>query len=138
MGSARQIDLDGRVALVTGGARGIGFAIAKRLQEAGARLAVAARTQADLDRAADRLAAGGAILARRCDVSVPAEVTDLVAAVTEYFGCLDVLVCSHGIYPGTRSFLEITLESYDRVMSINVRSVLLCAQGRGPRNACRR
>jgi NAD(P)-dependent dehydrogenase (short-subunit alcohol dehydrogenase family) len=128
MSSARQINLDGRVALITGGARGIGFAIAERLLDAGASIAIAARTHGDLDTARDRLAAGDRVTVHRCDVSDPQQVTELVDAVVDGFGRLDVLVCSHGTYAGARSFMNITLEEYDATMNINVRGGFLCAQ----------
>jgi NAD(P)-dependent dehydrogenase (short-subunit alcohol dehydrogenase family) len=128
MNSPRQIDLDGRVALITGGARGIGFAIAERLLAAGANVAIAARTQADLDRARDRLAAPERFSTHRCDVAEPAQVSELADAVADRFKRLDVLVCSHGVYAGTRSFLDISLDEYDRTMDVNIRGAFLCAQ----------
>jgi NAD(P)-dependent dehydrogenase (short-subunit alcohol dehydrogenase family) len=128
MAPARQIDLEGRVALVTGGARGIGFAIAERLLGAGAQVALAARTQRDLDAARRRLGDERRVSAHACDVADPAQVAGLIDAVTARFGRLDVLVCSHGVYAGTRSFLEISLEEYDRTMNVNTRGTFLCAQ----------
>jgi sorbose reductase len=124
----RQIDLEGRVALITGGARGIGFGIAQRLFDAGARVALAARTASDLERAHERLGGGDAVGIHQCDVSAPATAAELVRAVTDSFGRIDVLVCSHGVYLGTRSLLEITPEQYEQTMAINVGGTFFCAQ----------
>ena len=67
---ARSVDLEGRVALVTGGSRGLGFALAHELARNGARVAICARTEAPLERARSRLQAmGGDVLAVPCDVS---------------------------------------------------------------------
>jgi len=128
MGSSRQIGLDGRVALVTGGSRGIGLAIAKILLDAGAHVAIAGRTASDLDAAQAKLAGGEAVSLHRCDVSVPGQVAELVASVANRFERLDVLVCSHGTYAGTRSMLDVTLDEFDHTMNVNVRGVFLCAQ----------
>jgi NAD(P)-dependent dehydrogenase (short-subunit alcohol dehydrogenase family) len=126
MGTRRQIDLEGRVALVTGGARGIGRGVAHGLREAGAQVVIAARTAAELERAQIELGAG--VSAHRCDVAEPAQVTELIAHVTAHLGRLDILVCSHGFYPGTRSLLDVTLAEYERTMNVNVRGAFLCAQ----------
>src|SRR5215210_3490660 len=116
----RQIDLEGRVALVTGGARGIGFGIAERLLAAGARVALASRTQSDLERAYERLGGGDAVTIHQCDVAAPANAAELVRSVIDAFGRIDVLACSHGVYLGTRSLFDITPEEYDETMGINV------------------
>jgi NAD(P)-dependent dehydrogenase (short-subunit alcohol dehydrogenase family) len=123
-----QIDLDGRVALVTGGARGIGFGIAQRLHAAGARVALASRTQSDLERARDQLGGGDGVRIHRCDVSSPANAAQLVRSVVDELGRLDVLVCSHGVYLSTRSLFDITPDEYDETMAINVRGTFFCAQ----------
>jgi NAD(P)-dependent dehydrogenase (short-subunit alcohol dehydrogenase family) len=128
MASPRQIDLEGRVALVTGGARGIGLGICERLLDAGATVAIAARTQGDLENARATLGGGAEISIHRCDVAVASQATALVRDVAERFGHLDVLVCSHGIYPGARSLLDITLEQYDETMRVNVRGAFVCSQ----------
>jgi 3-oxoacyl-[acyl-carrier protein] reductase len=121
-------DLQDKVALVTGGARGIGRGVAQALLDAGARVAVASRTQPDLDEAQAVLDAGDALSTHRCDVADPVQVERLFDAVVERRGRLDVLVCSHGVYPGVRSLVDIPLDEYEHVMAVNVRGVFLCAQ----------
>ncbi|HOK20064.1 MAG TPA: SDR family NAD(P)-dependent oxidoreductase, partial [Thermosynergistes sp.] len=85
--------LDGKVALVTGGARGLGRGIAQGLAEAGADIAVASRTVEEGKKAAEEMAAlGRRTLAVQADVSKLSEVYRLIDEVVNYFGRLDVLV----------------------------------------------
>jgi 3-oxoacyl-[acyl-carrier protein] reductase len=91
--------LKGRVALVTGGSRGIGKAIARRLLEDGARVAFCARDAGGLEAAAFELGqVGPDILPVRADVSEPAEVDSLVARTLERFARIDICVNNAGIY----------------------------------------
>jgi NAD(P)-dependent dehydrogenase (short-subunit alcohol dehydrogenase family) len=90
---AREIDLAGRVALVTGGSRGLGFALARELASQGARVAVCARGEEALGRAAAKLRA----LPVRCDVADRPQVEAAVAQVQERLGPIDVLVCNAGV-----------------------------------------
>jgi NAD(P)-dependent dehydrogenase (short-subunit alcohol dehydrogenase family) len=96
--AARARDLRGRTALVTGGSRGLGFALAAELARAGARVAICARGEEALERARERLAAQGAeVLATSCDVSRREEVEAWVAEATERLGPVDVLVNNAGV-----------------------------------------
>jgi hypothetical protein len=89
--------LDGRVAIVTGGAGGIGAAIAKAFAAAGAKVVVASRTKANLDAVAAEIAgAGGTAAAVVCDVTVEEQVCSLVAQTVSRFGKLDVMVNNSG------------------------------------------
>lgn len=117
-----------RVAVVTGGGRGIGRAIALAFAERGTRVVVASRTAAELTETAS-LADG--VAAFRCDVADPAQVDSLFSFVAEEFGRLDALVCSHGIYEAGIEALDVPLDSWDRTMAVNVRGVLTCAQRAG-------
>lgn len=92
------MDLTGRVALVTGASRGLGFLLARELAREGCRVAICARDAAELDRARAALVAEGAtVLAVPCDVADREQVEALVARVVAELGALDVLVTNAGI-----------------------------------------
>lgn len=113
--------LDGRVAVVTGAAMGIGRAISRRLGEAGATV-VAADINADVLEAtvADISAAGSNIVAAQVDVRDTATVDRLADDTVAAHGKLDIMVNNAGIYPN-QPIGEIDDEGWDRVMEINVR-----------------
>jgi dehydrogenase/reductase SDR family protein 4 len=121
--------LDGRVALVTGGSRGIGRAVALALAEAGADVAVAARKAQDLDPVAGEIRT----LGRRA-LAVPAhlgrrpEIDRLFDAVATAFGRLDILVNNAATNPVFGPLLDIEEEAWDRIMGLNVKGYLLAAQ----------
>ncbi|HEU5186118.1 MAG TPA: 3-oxoacyl-[acyl-carrier-protein] reductase [Gemmatimonadaceae bacterium] len=114
-----QIDLSGRVALVTGGTRGIGREIATTLSACGARVAVVGR---DADRAKEAASAIGAeARGYAADVSVTSQVTSLVESVERDFGSLDILVNNAGL---TRDNILLRLkdEDWDMVLAANLRA----------------
>jgi len=87
------LDLHGKVVLITGASRGLGFAMAEEFAWEGARLVICARNQEGLDRAQNELEAQGAeVLAVRCDVSDRGQVARMIDQATERFGGIDVLV----------------------------------------------
>jgi NAD(P)-dependent dehydrogenase (short-subunit alcohol dehydrogenase family) len=109
--------LDGKAALVTGGSRGIGLAIAERLQEEGARVATLSRSTGSL--------AGGHFLTLSGDVSVESDVVAALQRVDEEFIRLDVLV-NNAAVEFEATVEGTTVEQWDRVMAVNVRSAFLC------------
>ncbi len=116
------------VAIVTGASRGIGRAIALRLAREGFDLALAARTESDLESAARECeAAGAAALVVTCDVSREEDVKRLFERTRERFARLDLLVnnAGVGVY---KPLAETTLEEYEHVMGVNLRGVFLCAR----------
>jgi NAD(P)-dependent dehydrogenase (short-subunit alcohol dehydrogenase family) len=115
---ARALDLEGKVALVTGGSRGLGFAVAQELVRAGARVAVCARGEEALERARRRLAAEGEVLATRCDVSDPADVERWVAAAVAHFGGVDVLVNNAGVI-SVGPFRALVREDFEEALAIH-------------------
>lgn len=126
---AIDIDLQGKVALVTGAGRGIGRAIAVGLAEAGADVCVTARTAAQIDETATNIRRLG-----RSALAVPADATDgqAVNAVVERtvaeLGALHILVNNAGI-DLAMPLLDIDEDGYDRVMDTNVKSMFLFTQG---------
>lgn len=120
--------LDGRAALVTGGGRGLGLGMALALAHAGANVALVARTENELERAAALVrGAGGEALALQADVSEVAKLPGLVRAVAERFGRLDILVNAAGINIRQPSD-TFTETDWDRLMTINLKSVFFLCQ----------
>ncbi|HEY6983034.1 SDR family NAD(P)-dependent oxidoreductase [Reyranella sp.] len=122
-------ELSGRVALITGGSRGIGRAVAISLAEAGAAVAVNFRENAaDADAVVDLIRkAGRRATAVRADVSNGTEVTAMVAAVERELGPIDMLVNNAGIGL-IRSIEELTEEVFDETIAVNLKSAFLCTQ----------
>lgn len=95
---AREADLAGQVALITGGSRGLGLAIARELAAEGCRLAICARDVDELDRAARELEASGAeVIAFTCDVANEHDVATMVAGVEAHYGQVDLLFTNAGV-----------------------------------------
>jgi 3-oxoacyl-[acyl-carrier protein] reductase len=123
---ADMLDLQGKVALVTGGARGIGLAIARRLADEGAAIAVTfSRSEEGARRlVADVEKAGGRSLAIRADNRSSGAVAAAVEQAVETFGGLDILVNNAGIFDA-RPVTEFTDEDFDRTFDINVKAVFV-------------
>jgi len=121
--------LEGRTALVTGGSRGIGAAIARRLAAEGARVAITYTRGAEAAAAvvAGIEAAGGRAAAFQADAADAAAVALAVERTVSAFGGLDVLVNNAGTAI-PRPFQEATLEEMDRVIDVNLRGVLVATQ----------
>jgi NAD(P)-dependent dehydrogenase (short-subunit alcohol dehydrogenase family) len=112
--------LDGKVALVTGGSRGLGLQIAEGLGEAGAAVAITARREEGLAQAEEALAEKGIrVMSTRCDISLNPQVESAVGAVLEKFGRIDILVNNAGATWGA-PFEELPLEAWDKVVRTNV------------------
>jgi len=112
--------LEGKTALVTGGSRGIGFAIARAFIDAGARVVITARGEEQLQAAARSLGANA--IARRCDQADPA---DIARAIDETwrFGPIDILVNNAGISPYYKRAEHVTVEEWDSVVDVNLRGL---------------
>jgi len=112
-----------KVALVTGSARGIGLACAKRLKDDGATLVLSDVLDAVGQAAAKELGAHYF----HCDVSKPEEVARLVSETVKLHGAIDILINNAGVSAGGE-FTDISLEDFDRVISINMRGAFIVAQ----------
>ena len=125
--------LDGKVAIVTGGARGIGLFYSEALAEAGARVAMADIDPRAVSEASARLAEEhpGQILGVELDVSSRASIEAMVARVDQQWGRLDILVNNAALFtvlPSRPSAWEVPDEEWDRVMAVNVRGVYACTE----------
>jgi len=123
------VDLKGKVALVTGGSRGIGAAICVSLADAGAAVAVNYRSRREEAEgvAAGIVARGGKALAVQGDVSRGADVSAMMAAVERQLSAIDVLVNNAGIGL-IRSIDELSEADFDETIAVNLKSVFLCTQ----------
>lgn len=115
-----QFSLQGKVALVTGGAYGIGFAIASALANAGAKIAFNCRSEAHMDQAlADYKAAGIEAHGYIADVTDEAQVKDLVAAIEKSLGTIDILVNNAGIIKRI-PMCEMDVKEFEQVIDIDL------------------
>jgi 3-hydroxybutyrate dehydrogenase len=111
------VTLSGRVALVTGGGRGIGAAVALALARSGVRVMAAARHTTELD----------GVAMQRCDVTQPDDVAALVRTTTEQLGPIDILVNNAGT-ASSAPVSKITLDEWQRLFAVNATGTLLCTQ----------
>jgi len=124
-------DLSGRVALVTGGSRGLGLQIAEALGEAGAKIMLTSRKSGDLQEASAHLQDKG-IDTRwiAADASVPEEIERMVNEALQRMGQVDILVNNAGATWGAPA-QDHPLEAWDKVMNLNIRSIFLMSQAVG-------
>ncbi|MCX6788124.1 MAG: SDR family NAD(P)-dependent oxidoreductase [Candidatus Kaiserbacteria bacterium] len=129
------MNLSGKVAIVTGGAMGIGYAIASRLAEAGAKVLVADKDAAAAETAAAKIGTAAIV----ADVSDEAQVEAMIAKAVAEFGGVDILVNNAGIYP-QKPVLEATKEDFEKTIHTNLMGAFfaakiaakqMIAQGRG-------
>ncbi len=128
MSVREKFELTGRIAAVTGGARGIGRACADALQEMGAKIALLDILPDRLDQSAAEM--GNGTIGVVCDVTDKAAVAAAFERVTTQFGRLDILVNSAGICIWAKGE-EMTEEEWDKVMDINLKGTFLCTQAAG-------
>ena len=118
--------LSGKVAVVTGGNQGIGRAIAEAMANAGAALAICARTLESVERAASQIRdLGVECLALQCDVSDPVSTDAMANAVLDHYGQVDVVVANAGIAGAIRPMHEITYEEWRECLGTDLDGVYL-------------
>jgi 2-dehydro-3-deoxy-L-rhamnonate dehydrogenase (NAD+) len=123
------LELRGRVAVVTGAARGIGFAIAERLSRAGASVVIADVAEDGAAAAVERLRErGGESEAAVADVTRPGEVAATFERTIEAFGKLDILVNNAGITGRDAPIWETTDEDWERVLGLNLTATFYCCR----------
>ena len=119
-----QLDFKGRTAAITGGAAGIGLAVARRLVESGARVALWDRDEATLGAAKAGL--GGDTVTVTLDVADPAAVQRATEATVAACGGIDALICSAGITGPNVPLAEYPVDAWKQVFDVNVHGVFLC------------
>jgi len=124
MGVKKLFDLSGRVALVTGGSRGLGLQIAEALDEMGAKVAITARKKDELDSALSRLKDGKAFVS---DIGKREGLPALVDAVTKQCGQIDILVNNAGATWGAPAE-DHPLEAWDKLVAVNLTGLFVLSQ----------
>ena len=122
------LDLSGKVALVTGSSRGIGKSIAMAMAQKGAKVALCGRKQENLDQALEDFRKKGLqVMARTANMGQPAQVAALFSAVDEEYGGLDILVNNVGTNLLTPSVAEADVGLFDKLMETNLKSAFLAS-----------
>lgn len=122
-------DLTGKIAIITGGSKGLGEQMAYALAEAGADLALISRTQAELDTVAAEIhtATGRKVIGVAADVTKEADIVVMVQKVMGVFGKIDILINNAGI-GGTTPIQDLKEEEWDRFMNLNLKGPVLCSK----------
>jgi len=121
-----QIDLKNRHAVVTGGAQGIGFSIARRLQASGASVSIWDYDRATLITALEQLRPAGQVSGEVVDVSDPLSVRQAIGSTIEMHQKIDILVANAGIAGPNHKTWEYPLEEWQRVVNVNRLGVFYC------------
>jgi 3-oxoacyl-[acyl-carrier protein] reductase len=123
--------LDNKVAIVTGGARGLGEAYCLKLAQEGARVVVADILEKEAGEVAQKIkAAGGQAIAVKTDVTSEAETKSMAETTVKKFGRIDILVNNAGFYHGMsrKPFYEISSAEWDKMMAVSAKGTWLCAR----------
>jgi len=119
--------LENKVAVITGGAQGIGYAIAERFLREKAKVVIADIDDKSGHKAEQKLRKIGTVSYVHCNVAERLDVHNLIAGAIDEFGRIDILVNNAGIVAGA-DFLEISEEDFDRVLATNLKGAFLCSQ----------
>jgi len=127
-----RFDLQGKIAIVTGGAGGIGTCIALAYAKAGANVVVASRNQENLDRvAAEIKALGRESLAVATDITVPEQVDNMIKKTVDRFGQLDILVNNAGWPLSVKIVEELSFDEWNETIALNLTGTFLCSVAAG-------
>lgn len=124
----KQPDLTGRIALVTGASRGIGYFIAKHMAAAGSHVIAVARTVGGLEELDDEIKAGNSATGKGSATLVPLDLTDMTGidrlggSINERWGKLDIMVANAGVLGTISPIGHVEAKTFDKVMNINVTS----------------
>lgn len=130
---AERESLKGKAAVITGGSRGIGFAIAQAFNREGCHVVISARDAKTLKSAVTELnSAQGDVTGKQCDVSDPVQVEDLFAAVKARYPTLDILVNNAGIAHGLDPVEKLSVQDWKRVIDTNLTGMFLCTRAALP------
>lgn len=122
------MDINGKVAVVTGGTKGIGYAIAKALLENGAKVFVCGRDKTDLKEAVASLSPGGGIGGETCDLRSEDQVKIMLAECVRIFGGLDIVVNNAGVGYFGRTVEETTGADFRQTIETNLNGVFYCCK----------
>jgi dehydrogenase/reductase SDR family protein 4 len=129
MDLSKLFSLQGRVALVTGASRGIGYCIAEFFAAAGATVVISSDCQEELELQAEELNRKGySVTGIACDVEKSEELEQLVSKTVALYGQLDILVNNVGINPVYGRIQELDIEDFDRLMNVNVKAPFLLSK----------
>lgn len=121
-------DLTGKVAIVTGGTKGLGYGIVMTFAYYGAKVVITSRHQDECDQIAQEVREmGGEAIGIKTDIQNTSEIKNLIDKTVETYGHLDILVNNAGIAV-TKSIIDMTEEEYDRVLNSNLKSVFFTSQ----------
>jgi gluconate 5-dehydrogenase len=124
--------LNGKVAMVTGGSRGIGRSIALAFSHAGAKIVVAATKKDLLDKVIGEIQReGGEGLAVRCDLNEDADTLNLITQALDHYGRLDILVNNAGVSPFVKKSEEVSKEEWEQVIRVNLTAPFLLSREAG-------
>lgn len=126
---SRLFDLSGRVAIVTGSSRGLGYASARGMAEQGAKVVISGRKAEACEAAAAEIrAAGGEAIAVPCNIGRKEELQKVVDTANERWGRVDIVMANAAIHPWIGSVLDLKDETFNKFMQVNVQSSIWLAQ----------
>lgn len=117
------MNLEGKTAIVTGGTKGIGFAIAESLIDAGANVYICSRTREEVEAAVNRLSENGTAAGKLCDVRVEDQVRAVLDSCVKHFGGVDILVNNAGLGFNKQTVEEISPEDFRQTIETNLYGV---------------